>query len=51
MNLTQQIRQVNKLQIKKRFQYPDSLIADAKKLHSEGDLSKALEKYIEFIKV
>ena len=51
MNLTQQIRKVNKIQIKKRFNFPESLLLEGKKHQSEGNTKKSLEKFLEYIKI
>jgi tetratricopeptide (TPR) repeat protein len=58
MNLTQQIRKTNKIQIRKRFQqesqqeqFPEILITQAKKLLEQNEQGQALEKFLEYIKV
>jgi len=58
INLTEHIRKANKIQIKKRFEQesqnacsPDSILNQANKLFDENYLSKALKKYLEYIKL
>ena len=54
-NLTEQIRKVNKIQIKKRFKeslLPEkSLVKEAQELIKQNLLNEALEKLLEFIKL
>ena len=49
MSLTDQIRKVNKIQVKKRFKRNVECLGEARELQRKGMTQEALDKFLEYI--